>query len=133
MLGDVIEAEKATEKDEGARGAAVSHERDVEGAVEGASVDVSDLEGGAVNVAFAGESGVDQAADQAVRGHPMTLVKIGVLPTGEDAGVVADEGEPGGVGGRETEFEEGLLPAGEMGDLEGPLHGRKSEGRPVWR
>lgn len=133
VFGDVIEAEKATEKDEGARGAAVSDVRDVEGAKEGASVDVSDLEGGAGNEAFAGESGVDQATDQAVSGHPVTLVKVGVLPAGEDAGMEADEGEPGGVSRRETESEEGLFAAGEMEDLEGPLHGRKSMARCVWR
>ena len=39
---------------------------DPEGAVEDASVDVRDLEGGARNEALARESGGDQAADQAV-------------------------------------------------------------------
>lgn len=38
VFGDVIEGEKATEKDEGAWGPAVSDVRDPEGAVEGASV-----------------------------------------------------------------------------------------------
>ena len=58
----------------------------------------------------------------------MALVKFGVLPAGEDAGVVADEREPGGVDGRETDFAEGLLPAGEMGDLEGLPHGSQVDG-----
>lgn len=42
--------------------------------------------------------------------------------------MVADEREPGGVGGRETEFAEELLPAGETGDLEGLLHGSQVDG-----
>lgn len=42
--------------------------------------------------------------------------------------MVADEREPGGVGGRETEFAEGLLAAGEMGDLEGLPHGSQVDG-----
>ena len=125
MSGNVIEAEKAPEKDEGPCSAAVSDVPDVERAVEGASVDVGGLEGGVGNETFAGESGVDQAADQAVSGHPMALVKLGVLPACKDAGMEADEGEPSGVGRRETEFEEGLLTASQMGDLEGFLHGRK--------
>ena len=129
MFGDVIEAEKAAQEDEGARGAVVADILlDPEGAVEDASVDVRDLEGGAGDEAFARDSGGDQAADQAVRGHPVALVKFGVLPAGEDAGVVADEREPGGVGGRETEFAEGLLTAGEMGDLEGLPHGSQVDG-----
>jgi len=75
----------------------------------------------------------DQAADQAVGGHPVALVKFGILPPCEDAGIEADEGEPGCVVRRETEFEEGLLAAAEMGDLEGLLHGQKPMARPVRR
>ncbi len=129
MFGDVIEAEKAAQNDEGARDAVVPDTLlDPEGAVEDASVDVRDLEGGAGDEAFARDSGGDQASDQAVSGHPVALVDLGVLPAGEDAGVVADEREPGGVGGRETEFAEGLLTAGEMGDLQGLPHGSEGDG-----
>lgn len=133
VFGDVIEAEKATEQDEWQRGAVVSDVWDLESAIEGAPVDVGDLDGGIGNAALAGEPGVDEAPDQAVRCHPVTLMKLCVLPAGEDAGVEADEGEPGGVGRREAEFEERLLAAGEMGNPEGPLHGRKSMARCVWR
>ena len=78
-------------------------------------MDVSDLEGGAVNGAFACRSGVDQATDQAEHGHPVTLVNLSVLQAREDAGTEADEGEPDGVAGREGEFAEGLLAAGGSG------------------
>ena len=63
MFGDEVGAEKAAQNDEGTRGAVVPDVLDPEGAVEDASVDVRDLEGGAGGEAFACESGGDQAVD----------------------------------------------------------------------
>ena len=131
----VLEREKTAEEDDLLRRPAVADVLEAEGAVEAAAMDAGVAETRRVSRKgmLVCEAASDETMDEAMGGPRGAAVMLSELPAGEDAGMEADEGEPGGVGGRETEVAERLLTASKMGNLEGLFHGWKLAGRSAWR
>ena len=92
---------------------------DAEGAVEPAAVDVGVAETGPASRKgmLASEAGLDQAVDEGVGGPGGAAVVFGELSPDEDAGMEADEGEPGGLVGRKAEGAERGVSTAQVGNV----------------
>ena len=119
VFEDVVEREEPTHGDFRGRGLAVAVVLDPEAAVERARVDVADT-GRPIGTAigesgFAGNPGFDQRHGDLVRALSTDAVAVGVLATGEHAGMEADEGEPFGLPLRPAQAAKGRGPLRERG------------------
>ena len=66
---------------------------------------------------LAREAGLDEAVDEGVGGPGGAAVMLGELSPEEDAGMEADEGEPGGLVGRKAEGAERGVSTVQVGHL----------------
>lgn len=113
----VLEGEKTTEQDDVPRRPAIPDVFDAEGAVEAPAVDAGVPETGRVSRKgiLTSEAGLDEAVDEGVGGPRGAAVMSGELPPDEDAGMEADEGEPGGRVGRKAEGAERGVSTAQVG------------------
>ena len=135
VFEDVVEGEQPAHGDLRGRGLAVAVVLDPKRAVERAGVDVADT-GRPIGTAigkpgFAGNPGFDQRHGDLVRALSADAVEVGVLATGEHAGVEADEGEPFGLPLRPAEAAKGRGPLRERGERGGGcvVHGQAGPAR----
>ena len=141
MLKHVVQGEKAAEEEVvllwRLRFLAMADVLDVvaQGAVEAAGEDVGIAQPGVVvrERMLPCDAGVDEAAEKEPRILSRGRHVVDELGPGEDAGVEADEGEPGGLVGTEAEFPERGVASVQVGHVRGlEGHGQKSVTWSAW-
>jgi hypothetical protein len=110
----VVEGEEAAKEDDVLRLPAMPEVLDAEGLVEAAAVHVGVAQPGVElgHGTLGGDAGVDEAPHEGVGGIGRASVMLRELRPREDAGVEADQGEPGRFVVTEAEFAEGVVSAG---------------------